>query len=211
MLLCEKTFQLDYMILNDIDYQFIKLSSDFSTSYPIKWEWFVNIICSQAITFFRDFSAIIYLNDLSYEKVEVLFTILKRYLNSKIIEKIIFKKEFIIIHFNQLFHMKLLTSNYMLYSFKFYKYLLKKHDLIKIYLCCTLKTSNFQKLIPFVIKYQNKFYLFDNNPNYQFNQFNNLEIIYLYKKKRKGYEKYRSLQLLHSNETIFHNLIKILI
>ncbi len=212
MLSINKEYCLEQTLLTNIDYRFIKISDEFSNTFPIKWNKYIdNIITNQSITFFRDTSAIIQITNLNLNEVEFLFTVLKAYLNSQVIEKIIYKKEFIIIHFNDKFHMELITNSFILYLIKFYRYLLNKSNLYKVYFCCKFTINNEVKIIPLVIKYNNIYYVFDDLPNYIINKQSDIEVVYLYKHKRRGFNDYKSLQILQSNNEMYSNFIKLLL
>ena len=94
--------------LNTIDKKFIDTSYKYLKQYPNKWyDIIYKIICNQKISYFKDTTAIIQISLLDINNTENFFILLKKYLNEKIIIKIIFKKEFIIIHFNEIFHIDL--------------------------------------------------------------------------------------------------------
>ena len=151
------------------------------------------------------------INNIKKDNIEFLFKYLKTLLNNRIIIKVIYKKEFIIIHFNKIFHIDLIKNKSMLYSIPLYKYIEKNNiNNLKIYFYCIFKYKNVTTIIPFVIKNKEKIYLFDNNPKEVVN-LNNIEIIYLYRVKKRGYQNFRCLQILNNLNTTFDNLYKLII
>lgn len=210
MLLYDEYYRIDSLDLNDLDKMFINISYDYYSRYPLKWIKFIdNIVSNINITFFRDTTAIIQISKLSIDEIDTLFSMLKLYLNENIVIKVIYKKEFVIVHFNEIFHIDLLKQKFIMYSIKIYKYLLSVQSKFKIYLYCTIKYINICRIIPFVIIYNKKIYLFDNNP-IAIKELSNIESIYLFYNKRRGYNEFRSFEILICELKMYTNLIKLL-
>lgn len=212
MFIDNKYYSLNNINLNKIDNNFMKVCLGYSNRFPNKWLDLVeNIFSNELFTYFKDTTAIIQINNIKKDNIEFLFKYLKTLLNNRIIIKVIYKKEFIIIHFNKIFHIDLIKNKSMLYSIPLYKYIEKNNiNNLKIYFYCIFKYKNVTTIIPFVIKNEEKIYLFDNNPKEVVN-LNNIEIIYLYRVKKRGYQNFRCLQILNNLNTTFDNLYKLII
>lgn len=212
MLISSDNYELNINELSNIDIVFIDKTTCYMESYPFKWKIFIyNIITNKLITYFRDTSAIIHINNLSIKEIEILFIILKEYLSIKVIVKIIYKKEFIIIHFNELFNINLITNELILNSFKLYTKINNSYLKCKMYLAPNFKFLNNNKIIPFVIEKENKLFLFDDNPMNEYKCFKNIQIIYTFVKKRRGFSDFKSLRMLDSINELIYEVNKIII
>ena len=101
MYVISPNFTLTTISLTEIDNRFLNISHQYLKKYPFKWNYFVEkIIKNSQIVYFKDSTGIINVNYIDFKKIETLFELFKIYLQNKIIRKIIYKKEFIIIHFN---------------------------------------------------------------------------------------------------------------
>ena len=128
-------YSLMWIEKSKTDEKFLEYSYQYQKKYPFIWNYLVKkIICNPEISYFRDTTGIIHINLIDYKKLQNFFEILKGYLNIGVIEKVIYKKEFIIIHFNKTFHMEYFTNVSFLLSINLYFFLLNKYDnIFKIY------------------------------------------------------------------------------
>lgn len=211
MFIDNNKYSIKNINLNTIDKKFIDISYKYLKQYPNKWYDFIyKIICNKKISYFKDTTAIIQISLLDIHNTENLFVLLKKYLNEKIIIKIIYKKEFVIIHFNENFHMDLIKNYIMLDSINTYKNIIKNFNYkAKCYFYNIMLFGNIEKIIPIVLKYNNNFYIFDNNPNYK-TDLDNLEVIYFFRNKKIGYQNYKCIQIYDNANRILDNLYKIL-
>ena len=144
-----------------VDEKFLEYSYQYQKKYPFIWNYIVKkIICNQEISYFRDTTGIIHINLIDYRKLQNFFEILKGYLNIGVIEKVIYKKEFIIIHFTKTFHMEYFTNVSFLLAINLYFFLITKYDnIFKVYYGAILSYNDKRKLIEIVIEYNNTYYL----------------------------------------------------
>lgn len=170
----DKHFSLQTIELSNIDKIFIEQSYKYLQKFPFKWNFFVNkIINNPRIIFFRDTTVILNINLIEFKKLEIVFEILRIYLKYNVIRKIIYKKEFLIIHFKDLFHMHLFTNKGFLISISLYYYLLKGNNQeMEIYLGGILAIGSTKKIVQLIVKKNNKYYLFDasNDLRYHLNE-----------------------------------------
>lgn len=98
--LVSSTYNVNYYDYTKLELEFMKKTYELGMTYPFKWYEFINkIIGNRKITYFKDTTMIITIIDLEISKIKVLFEILKEYLKFKLIKKILYKREFIIVHF----------------------------------------------------------------------------------------------------------------
>lgn len=174
-------YSLMWIEKSKTDEKFLEYSYQYQKKYPFIWNYLVKkIICNPEISYFRDTTGIIHINLIDYKKLQNFFEILKGYLNIGVIEKVIYKKEFIIIHFNKTFHMEYFTNVSFLLSINLYFFLLNKYDnIFKIYYGAILSYENERKLIEIVIEYKNKYYLFDGSMDLTYKVDDDVVKIYL--------------------------------
>lgn len=98
--LVSSTYNVNYYEYTKLELEFMKKCYELGTTYPFKWYEFINkIVGNRKTTYFKDTTMIVTIVDLELEQVKVLFEILKEYLKLKLIRKILYKREFIIVHF----------------------------------------------------------------------------------------------------------------
>lgn len=98
--LVSSTFNVNYYDYSQLELDFMKKCYELGTKYPFKWYEFINkIIGNRKITYFKDTTMIVTIVDLELSQVKILFELLKEYLQLKLIKKILYKREFIIVHF----------------------------------------------------------------------------------------------------------------
>lgn len=154
-----------------IDLDFINKSVLIKEKYPFKWYFFVNkIISDKRICYFKDTTGIIQIKLIKPHKLIFFLEILNIYLEIGVIKKIIYKKEFLIIHFHPQFHMEYLTDHKLLLATNLYKLLQNEYkEQFKIHFGAILTYQNTKKIIDIVLEKENKVYLFDssNDLNYK--------------------------------------------
>lgn len=107
-----------YQIINEIN-----------ETHPLWWQHFVeNIIGNRKITFINQTTIIIALYELNVQDVIILYNILKMFKNNKLIDKVINKKEFLIIHINNYDIMSYLIEPSKWLNLVVYKYLTDHYD-----------------------------------------------------------------------------------
>lgn len=96
-------YHINYYDYTNLDWEFMSLTNKLVKTYPFKWYTFMKkIINEPKITYFKDTTMIVSLLHLEFSQIKILFEILKEYLKVRLIKKIIYKKEFIIVHFHSL-------------------------------------------------------------------------------------------------------------
>lgn len=214
MYFTSEKFSIQTFDLNKIDQAFIEQSYNYSNKFPFKWNFFVNkIVGKKNVFFYRDTTVIININEIEFKKLGDVFEILKLYLNNCIIRKIIYKKEFAIIHFNELFHMELLTNKGILISIGLYYFLKKTYQKnFKTYLGAVLSLGCKKKIIPIIVKNDKKIYIFDSDNQFDYVLDENYVRIYLYDKMNINFRMNNDIILFkvdHSNNSYSDKLNKI--
>lgn len=152
-----------------IDKKFIEVSYSYQKRFPGKWEFFANnIIKKPEICYFRDTTSIINVNLIDFNELTNLFEILKLYLNNRIIKKIIYKKEFIIIHFNNDFHVEFIKNPMYLLAINLFKFLDNNYSgILDVFFGAVLSINNIKETVEIVAFKDSYIYLFMSN--YHFN------------------------------------------
>ncbi len=98
--LVSSTYNVNYYDYTPLELEFMKKSYELGVTYPFKWYEFINkIVGNRKITYFKDTTMIVTIVDLELGQVKILFELLKEYLKLKLIRKVLYKREFIIVHF----------------------------------------------------------------------------------------------------------------
>lgn len=92
--------------LDEIEQNFIKTINQLIQQYPFKWFNLMELIFNYKNIYIKDSTMFIELIYLKEEELKRLFEIFKKLFNKRIIEKIIYKREFMIISF----HSEFITS-----------------------------------------------------------------------------------------------------
>lgn len=90
---------LSYHFNNHLDEVFLETINELFKQYPFKMFYFIDIFIKNNNVFIKDTTIIIKLLNLKNEDIKRLFEISKILLNKKIITKVIYKKEVIILNF----------------------------------------------------------------------------------------------------------------
>lgn len=146
-----------------IDRKFIEISYLYQKKFPGKWHYFASkIINNKEICYFRDTTGIFNVNLIEFSELQNLFEILKIYLNNHIINKLIYKKEFIIIHFNKDFHVEFIKNSMYLLSINLFKYFeINYNGLLDVYFGAVLTIGNIKQTIEMVVLKDSFIYLFE--------------------------------------------------
>lgn len=107
--------QLDY-----IENDFLSIINNLINKYPFKIFYFMELFNNKQCVFARDSNIFVELLKLGEEELRRLFEISKILLDKKIINKIIYKKEFIIMKFHSEFILSFFTSPTKWYSIPLY-------------------------------------------------------------------------------------------
>lgn len=190
MYFVDRNFSIQTFDLSKLDNKFIEISYIYSNKFPFKWNFFVNkIIDKKEIFYARDTTSIININEIEFKKIDIVFEILKLYLNSGIIRKIIYKKEFAIVHFNDLFHIELLTNRGFLISIGLYKFIKEHFKMCSVYFGGILSIGSNKKIITMIMKKDNKLYVFDYGSELTYKLNDECVMINLYDRLNKNFIK----------------------
>ncbi len=176
-----------YHKLDQVEFKFIKVVDQLINQYPFKWSNFMDIIFKSNTVYIKDSTMIIELIHLKEEEIIRIFQILKIMFNQRIIAKIIYKHEFIVISFYSLFitsffkeqnkwltiplYVDLYKSKIKIYydiifnNQKYYLGIMFKHKII------TIDSKNCKKIklnqLPLIISSNNNY---ENNLLFSFNK-----------------------------------------
>ncbi|MCM1259557.1 MAG: hypothetical protein NC182_01270 [Prevotella sp.] len=169
---------IEHTAIDDI---FIKRALFYQQTYPFRWNYFVyDIISKPQMVYTKDSTMILNLNELPFKELQFLFGMLKDFLNYGIIQKIIYKREFMILHFHQAFHMEFFKTPSFLMSVGLYQYLRENYLTYTIYYGAIFIANNEKYLLDLVLQKDNQFLLFDGASCID-NQFiDDTKVIYLY-------------------------------
>lgn len=142
-----------------IENDFLKEIKNLIDTYPLKTYDFFKKIQNPEIAYFRDTTLIISLLKLSNIEITNLFEILKRFLRVKSILKIIYKKEFIIVHFSSTTITKIIKKEDG-WMYVDYYFVIKKCIGEHVYLNTTFINGNFKREVDMFFYYNKKYYLF---------------------------------------------------
>lgn len=145
-----------------IDDIFLNRAIFYQRTYPFRWHYFVyDIISKPQMIYTKDSTVILNLNELPFKELQFLFVMLKDFLNYRVIQKIIYKREFIILHFHQEFHMEFFKTPSILMSLGLYQYLLENYPTYIIYYGAILMMHDEKYLLDLVLQKNQQFFLFD--------------------------------------------------
>lgn len=158
-------YNINFYQYDEIEESFLKHINLLSNKFPFKWEIFINdIISEKSLCYFKDTSMIVNLYLLKKEKVEVLFTFLKSLLSTKGIKKIIYRKEFIIVHFHS-YKVTEVFKNHQLWQIIAYYFTIKnnyKEYNAKLGALVKNNKNEIEK-IDLIFEKDNKYYIFNSN------------------------------------------------
>lgn len=157
-------YSINYYELKKIDSLFYEKTYELSNRYPFKWYTFINkIIANKKITYFNDTTMIVNLIDLDIHNVKILFEVIKEYFKEDLFKKVIYKKEFIIVHFHtnltkDVFERKNLWQVIYLYSV-----LKKEYKNLNLYLRGNIRYNNEIEEVDLIINDKDNYYLVNSN------------------------------------------------
>ncbi len=152
-----------YQIINEIN-----------DTHPLWWECFVdNILGNSKATFINQTTIIVGIYELNVQEVIILYNILKKFKNYKLIDKVINKKEFLIIHINNQEVMSYLIEPSKWLNLVVYKFLSEYYNIN------TLQIETPDESLKFI--YQGTVYHFFTNPKREYKSNKYHKYVYLYK------------------------------
>lgn len=152
-----------------------QLINELNEVHPLWWQHFIeNIIGNTKVTFINQTTIIIALYELNIQDVYILYNILKKFKVFNLLDKVINKKEFLIIHIDNTQIMHYLTDSSKWLGLVAYKYLSDYYDLNYLELI-----EDEEEIVRFT--YQGTIYHILTNPlnEYKSNKYH--KYIYLYK------------------------------
>ncbi len=197
MTIIDKNYIITSIEQSPVDEKFLKYSYQYLKKYPFMWRYLVKeIICKKEISYFRDTTGIIHIETIEFNKLSYLFELLKAYLNIGVIDKIIYKKEFIILHFHQNFHLQYFIYETFLLAINLYFFLLTQYQNI-FTICYGAKLLDDKKsyLIEIMLKYHEKLYLFSSNPNFNLDFSSNIKKLYLCDFPKHDFKKQANVEI----------------
>lgn len=192
-------FSVNYFEQTHHDNLFYYKTYQLAKTFPLKWYEFINkVVGNNQITYFKDTTMIINLIDLDLSLVKITFEVLKEYYKDNLFSKIIYKKEYIIVHFlsvktKEVFeHINLWQAIYLYYIIK------ENYNDLNVYLRGIIrKNVNEYENVDLIIKDKNDLYLVSStNPISEI--YGVSKNIYLYNKRSRNV-----LIPLHNNHLIF--------
>lgn len=158
--LVSSTYYITYFNYTEIELKFMKKTYELSLKYPFKWYEFINKIMQDKIaTYFKDTTMIINLMELELNQVKILFEILKEYLKLKLLKKIIYKKEFIIIHFYTEKTKEIFASPRLWLAINTYFILKERNPELDLTFGGVLNSSSIKEEVDLVLIYRERTYL----------------------------------------------------
>lgn len=135
-------YSITYRFLDDIEEKFVQYMIDYIKMKPFIWNEITNkILYNRLITYVKDTTFIITLYDIKNKNMKSLFDLLKNLLRKGYINKLIYKKEFIITHLYSELVVKVLSEyNYWLVIMT-YDIIKKSYNTFQFYLNPIYQTS----------------------------------------------------------------------
>lgn len=135
-------YSITYRSLDEIEEKFVQYMIDYIKMKPFIWNEITNkILYNRLITYVKDTTFIITLYDIKNKNMKSLFDLLKNLLREGFINKLIYKKEFLITHLYSELVVKVLSEyNYWLIIMA-YDIIKKENSNLKFYLNPIYQTS----------------------------------------------------------------------
>ncbi len=164
--LVSSTYNINYYEYSDLELNFMKKTYEIGMSYPFKWYDFINkIIGNRKTTYFKDTTMIVTLIELELGQVKILFEILKEYLKLKLIKKILYKREFIIVHFYSIKTKEVFEQTNFWQSIFCYFALKEYYPSLDVNLRGVINQNNHKELVDLIVNTNNEIYLINStNP-----------------------------------------------
>lgn len=145
---------------NNIEIDFMKITKEEINTHPFKMFDIMKLFKNIEITYIRDTMMIISLLKLSKIMIFDLFDLLKKYYKCKIITKVIYKREFIIIYFYNLF-IAYMFKNINTWMYIDYYHELKELSIDNVYFMPVVLMNNRQYKFKLIIEHNDKRYYFN--------------------------------------------------
>lgn len=177
--LSHESLVINYFEYNKIDLMFMDKTYSIGIKYPYKWYEFIHsIIHNQRITYFKDTTMIVTLLDLDMNQIKILFEILKEYLKVKLLKKVLYYREFIIVHFHNIKTTNILRNKCLWISMFAYYMIKDKLYNIDIHLQGIIRDNEHKDIVDLIIKHNNILYLISSNKILD-NIYPNVRYVYL--------------------------------
>ena len=159
--LYNNNYSVNYFEQTSLDKKFYEKTYQLSKRFPLKWYEFINkVLGNDKITYFKDTTMIINLIDLELSIVKITFELLKEYYKDDLLKKIIYKKEYIIVHFHSVKTKEVLQNKNLWQSIYLYYILKENYDNLNVYLRGVIrKNINEYESVDLIIKDNNDLYL----------------------------------------------------
>ena len=187
----DKKIKTLYQIINEIN-----------EIHPLWWQHFIeNIIGNSKITFINQSVLIVTLYELKVQDIVILYNILKKFKNYQLLDQVINKKEFLIIHINNSEIRSYLIAQSKWLNLVAYKYLSEYPDISNLELC-----NNSEETLKFT--HLGTIYHISTSPVKEFKSNKWHKYIYLYKDLQIKYLNKVEYQLkyLRCKEEFYKNL-----
>ncbi len=145
-------------VLKEQELLFVENFNDILKKHPFKVYDLLKVFRNADITYARDSTLIITLAKLRELMVKDLFEILNIFYQNNHIKKLIYKKEFLIIHFTSRYSLKVLCDKtyYMYIDYYFFF----KDKGLECYLNPIISIQNIKEEVDLVFKYKSEYYIF---------------------------------------------------
>lgn len=194
--LMSQSFNINYYDYSIIEQQFIKKTYEIGTTYPFKWYEFINkIIGNNEVTYFKDTTMIINLLNLDLSQVKILFEILKKYLKNNLVRKILYKREYIVVHFHSQKTMEIFSVKNLWIAVCCYYMLKDENSDVEVFLRGVIQNETSKELVDLVVMDQSKTYLI-NVTNALQNKYDDSEVVYLYYDRNRNWNIPKDVKLL---------------
>lgn len=194
--LMSQSFNINYYDYSIIEQQFIKKTYEIGTTYPFKWYEFINkIIGNNEVTYFKDTTMIINLLNLDLSQVKILFEILKEYLKNNLVRKILYKREYIVVHFHSQKTMEIFSVKNLWIAVCCYYMLKDENSDVEVFLRGVIQNETSKELVDLVVMDQSKTYLI-NVTNALQNKYDDSEVVYLYYDRNRNWNIPKDVKLL---------------
>lgn len=158
--------KLTYHQYDTIEQRFLMEVAEIIHTRPFWWYLFINkILGSPLITYFKDTTMIISLNDLSYHHTEIAFEIIRKLLKVRAATKVIKKKEFIIVHLYSPVIFAYLNSLDRWKIIPFYHIIKKYYPTYKCYFDVKYQNETEEVLINLLLRNKNTYWVTVGKPS----------------------------------------------
>lgn len=157
-------YHINYYDYTSLDWEFMDLTNKLVKTYPFKWYTLMKkIINEPKITYFKDTTMIVSLLHLEFSQIKMLFEILKEYLKVRLIKKIIYKKEFIIVHFHSLRTKEVMETPNLWQAINYYYTIKEAFPEMSVYLRGVIGNQEQVENVDLIVTSQDKTYLINSS------------------------------------------------